>query len=253
MTFHHLSALQLDALLMNALPAGEDAQAKEHLAGCPQCRSECEIALAARDHFQQFVLPRTLDAIQGRAQRPWWRQVFTPWTLAPAMAVTAAWVLLVYMPHPPQSSTSNLGLKGTAAMQIFANHNGQVFPVRDGATLSAGDQIRFVVTPAGMPYLLVASVDGTGKPAIYFPYQGSQSGRLEDTARMELAGSIVLDAAPGPERVFAIFSKDPIFAAHVQEQLTALGARGPEAIRAAQHLQIPAQGQISVVFEKATP
>jgi len=108
------------------------------------------------------------------------------------------------------------------------------------------------VTPNGAPYLLIASIDSAGTASIYYPYHGEQSGPVAD-ARVELPGSIVLDATPGPERLFAIFTDEPIPVEIVMERLRAIGARGPEAIRSARALDVTAQTQLSLVFEKVTP
>jgi hypothetical protein len=135
---------------------------------------------------------------------------------------------------------------------VFANRNGETFPVHDGTTLAAGDRIRFVVAPDGARYLLVASVDGAGTASIYYPYGGTQSGPTEGE-RSELPGSIVLDAARGPERLYAIFSDEPIAADLVTERLRVIGAAGIDAIRRTRSLDVPARAQASLVFEKATP
>jgi hypothetical protein len=63
----------------------------------------------------------------------------------------------------------------------------------------------------------------------------------------------VLDAAPGPERLFAVFTEQPIDAAELTSALEALGKRGAEAIRQARELPIRANVQASLVFEKVAP
>jgi hypothetical protein len=135
---------------------------------------------------------------------------------------------------------------------VFAHRDGQTFAVHDGARLGAGDQIRFVVEPAGARYLLVASVDSLGQATIYYPYGAAMSAPIAGD-RIELAGSIVLDAAPGPERVFALFSDAPITATAVQDALRAIAAAGPDAIRGMRALPIAARAQTSVAFEKVVP
>jgi hypothetical protein len=137
------------------------------------------------------------------------------------------------------------------SFQVFARRADAVFAVHDGTELAAGDQIRFVVGSGGPEYLLVASVDGSGKPTVYYPYGGDHSGAVTNEPS-ELPGSIVLDAAPGPERVFALITKEPLDAAQVTRALAALGARGPGAIRTTAAIDIPAT-QASIVFEKAAP
>ncbi|HET9451957.1 MAG TPA: hypothetical protein VFO83_13795, partial [Aggregicoccus sp.] len=69
----------------------------------------------------------------------------------------------------------------------------------------------------------------------------------------ELPGSVVLDAAPGPERVFALFSDAPLAAGDVTRALEALGSGGRGAIRAQQRLPVAGTEQASFLFEKVQP
>jgi hypothetical protein len=237
----HVSALTLDSLAIGALDAEAEARTAAHLASCADCRAEQTAAAALREHFAVHVLPRT----HPESRRSW------RWALVAAPALAAAILLLVIM-RDRGGPDDELGIKGDATWQVFANRNGETFAVHDGSNLAAGDRIRFVVTPNGAPYVLVASVDGAGAASIYYPYGGTQSGPTHG-ARNELPGSIVLDAAPGPERLYAIFSDDPITADSVTEQLRMIGVRGADAIRHTRSLDVPSRAQASLVFEKAAP
>ena len=181
------------------------------------------------------------------------------WFALPALAAAAMAFLLIVVAAPRNHSTTRDGraddelrVKGGATWHVFANHRGHTFAVRDGAVLAAGDQIEFVVYPHGARYVIIGSVDGAGTASIYYPYAGNQSAPI-DGEGVELAGSIVLDAAPGPERLYALFSDDPISADVVRAQLRAVGARGVAAIRGARALSIRATAQATLVFEKAQP
>jgi hypothetical protein len=63
----------------------------------------------------------------------------------------------------------------------------------------------------------------------------------------------VLDAAPGPERVFALLSREPLDAAQVKRELARVGAGGAAAIRGTRLLALSADEQPSVLFEKPAP
>jgi hypothetical protein len=56
--------------------------------------------------------------------------------------------------------------------------------------------------------------------SVYFPPEGGQSAPV-GAGRSELPGSIELDDAPGPERLFAYFSEQPLPAAEVARALAA--------------------------------
>ena len=255
----HLSALTLDALALDALGAEEAARAREHVASCERCRGELEAGRAARAHFQENVFARSLPRVQERARKPAWRGPWLSRIAIPALAAAVALMLIVRARDVPgerpssleiEGAPSSLGIKGAAGLQVFASRADRVFPVHDGSRLAPGDRIRFVVRPAGLHYLLIASVDGSGNTTVYHPYGGTRSGALGDGPRVEIPGSIVLDAAPGPERIYALFSRAPIEAEQVAEALRDVGARGHDAIRNQRTVAIPTATQASVVFEK---
>ena len=231
----HLSALVIDELALGALPELEAARARVHLDHCPACRDERDTAAALRAEFR----PRALHVAP---KRRWW------WLLAPALAATAVIAVLVQR----QPVEPDLMIKGDASWQVFARRGERTFQVHDGAALAAGDRVRFVVVPDKARYLLVASIDGSGHASVYFPFDGTQSGKLEG-ARVELPDSIVLDDSHGPERLFALFSDDPLEASAVAEQLRAIGEHGAGAIRATTHLELKLRAQRTLLIEKVAP
>jgi hypothetical protein len=246
----HVSQMTIDGLAARLLSDAETATARAHVASCTRCRGDLETAEAACATFTREVLPRTLDRLAPRRAAPWR-------ILAPAFAVSGlATVLLVVWfvrraPVPP-TADDDLRMKGALTFQVFASRGDQVFAVRDATRLAAGDKIRFVVGAGEARYVLVASIDGAGHATIYHPYGGARSAPAP-VQPTDLPGSIVLDAAPGPERVFALVSREPLAAGDVARTLEALGERGAAAIRATPTLDLPGVTQASVVFEKAAP
>jgi hypothetical protein len=253
----HPSSLTIDALAAGHLTSAEAAQARAHVETCARCSADVAAAEAACATFTREVLPRTIGNLRPPARATpagsrWWRS-FGPALLVPALAAA---VLLIWIVRRPDSVATHddddIRIKGALTFQVFANRGGEVIAVHDGARLAAGDSIRFVVGARGPAYLLVASIDGAGKATIYYPYGGTRSGPVGKQPS-ELPGSIVLDAAPGPERVFALVSAEPLEADVVIRAIAAIGARGAGAIRATRTLDVPASAQASVVFEKVTP
>ena len=92
------------------------------------------------------------------------------------------------------------------------------------------------------------SIDGAGTATVYYPYGGERSGPTSQEPS-ELPGSIVLDAAPGPERVFALVSAEPLEAAVVKRKLLDMRSH----IRETTRLAVPGVEQASIVFEKEAP
>ncbi len=242
----HPSSLVIDALAAGHLVGEGAEQARAHIAGCARCRGDLEAAEAACAHFTHEVLLRTVGTLQVRPA--WWRRMW-PALVLPALAAAGLLLWLVRRPDV-RGPDRDVQIKGAITFQVFAKRGERVFALHDGTTLAPGDRIRFVA--GGARYLLIASVDGGGTPTVYYPYGGTRSAAIASEPS-ELPGSIVLDAAPGPERVFALFSARPLEAAEVTRALAALGARGAAAIRATAVLEIGADVQISVVFEKASP
>jgi hypothetical protein len=238
----HVSVLMLDALALGALDRDTADHIRAHLVSCAACREDQHTAAELREHFARSVLPRGLPV---RRPRRW------PWLAVPVLAAVVVVVVLIIAAQRPEQPPE-LAIKGDAGWQVFANRDGKTFAVHDGTELAAGDQIRFIVLPARAHYLLVASVDGSGAVMIYYPYGGEQSMTVEGD-RVELSGSIELDAAPGPERIYALLSDDPITAAIVEAHLRDVAAGGAEAIRGTHALPVPARAQLSLVFEKARP
>jgi hypothetical protein len=243
----HLSSLDLDALALGALSAAEAAAAQVHLERCPRCRHEHETTRALHQRFRQVVLPATRERLRPR---PWWRK--QPWLLAMAPAVMAAATLLLLVharPAPLVVDEPALATKGAASLRLFARRGDRVFAVHDRDPLRTGDAVRFAIEPAGWRYLLIGSVDGAGKATLYFPFDGAASAAIAPDRPYELPGSIVLDDAPGPERVFALLTAAPLDGSAVKAALAALGHRGADAIRGQRRLPVAAT-QLSLVFEK---
>jgi len=232
----HVSAFARDALGLGALPEAEAARVREHLAGCETCRGERDTDAAMHAEFRARVLPRTLP----QPRRRWWMLVALP-----ALAA-AALVMFVLVRHGDPREP-DLGIKGGPAWQVVALHGDHELRVHDFTKLAAGDRVRFVVVPNGARYVTIASVDGTGAASIYYA-----AVKLEGP-RVEVPDSIVLDAAPGPERLFALFSDQPLDAAPIEAKLRALGTGGAAKIRAASALDVPARAQLTLVFEKEQP
>ncbi len=247
----HLSSFDLDAAALGALP--RDAERSAHLASCATCQTRAAEGHALRAQLPPEVMSRTFAALHRRK-----RFVVVTSIVVPLVLAAAAVLLLVDTrgadPDKRHDVAPELAIKGGPALQGYALRDGRVFRVSDGDVLAAGDEIRFAVTPAGAGYVLIASVDGRGHATIYVPYDGERSVVIDPRARTELPGSIVLDDAMGPERVFAVFSTSPIRAADVWPALQRLAAAGPEALRSSARLdlRVPAT-QVSLVFQKAAP
>jgi len=260
MTAEHLSDWELDQLILRG--PGAEISPHPHLAACPSCSNELAAMRAARERFVADVFPRTRPAIRARAGR--WLPVRFGWAslaLAPALGALLVWLLPRFRPPPSIRLEPDLSLKSAPALHAFARRGDRVFAIREGAVLREGDLVRFEVVAAGLPYILIASIDGAGKATILYPFDGERSAPIGlpdqpsgTSGRFVTPGSAALDAAPGPERVFAFLSRVPVQAEAAKAALEALGRRGPAAIRAEGSLPLPGvERQLTVFWEKEPP
>ncbi|HEY4175592.1 MAG TPA: zf-HC2 domain-containing protein [Kofleriaceae bacterium] len=243
----HPSSLAIDTLAANRMSAPEASAVRAHIDTCERCRADFAEANAAVSTFTREVFPRTRDRLTVPA-RPWWRSLLP--VLAPVLAAAMVLVWFVRRPESVPTHEDVIRTKGGLTFRVFARRDHTVHLVQDGEALAAGDQIRFVAGGTSKRYILVVSIDGRGTASVYYPYGGSGSALLGD-GTSELPGSIVLDTAPGAERLFAVFTPEPIAAGPVLEQLRAIASKN--AIRDTRSLDVPASAQATLVFDKATP
>lgn len=222
----HLSSESIDLLLLSALPSHEAQLAHVHLESCASCKAQWQTLSDDQKRFEQFVFPRTLPTVQARVDAE--RSGFfgqLRWTMwVPALGVAAALVMLVFKGQETRLENDGyVGIKGQPTLEIFAiRGDGGPFAVGPGVPLHPKDRIRFVVSPAGAKYLLVASRDGAGTFSIYHPFGAQQSQALNDMkARLDVPGAVELDETLGPERVVAVFSEEPVMAEQVEAALRA--------------------------------
>jgi hypothetical protein len=115
--------------------------------------------------------------------------------------------------------------KGGPALTVYAHRGNRVFVVHDGEHLQPDDELRFVVAAAGQGYVMVVSRDGAGQASVYYPLAGPRSLAVA-AGRVELPGSVKLDGTLGHERLYALFSAQPLDANVVLERLARDGEVG---------------------------
>ena len=108
-------------------------------------------------------------------------------------------------------------------MRVYAKRSDQIFLVSDGMRLRKGDAIRFVPDLHGFKYLLVVSIEASGKVTPFFPYKGLFSAQIPVEPGTPLPGSIVLDESVGMETIWAVFSSEPVAVAQVRQWVASAG------------------------------
>jgi len=139
---------------------------------------------------------RRIQQRRPPAKAAWWRWLFAGGGLLAA----AAAIMLVVRPK----SEDDLQIKGDGI--TFLIHT----PSRtlaSGDAVTAGEKIRFEIgAPKG--FVAVYGVDGSGATTVYYPYGASAAAAYDPTTRV-LPGAIALDATPGAEHFFAVYSTEP--------------------------------------------
>ena len=93
------------------------------------------------------------------------------------------------------------------------------------AVVGAGDALRFAYEAPEDGHLLVLDLDGRGEASVLHPFGAATSAPLPAGQREFLPGSVVLDDAPGPELLVAVFSRRPVDAAPLLAALRAQAKR----------------------------
>jgi hypothetical protein len=253
----HLTEFELAKLLL------DDAKPTAHIDGCGHCRGEFERIRAEGATFTRKAFPRTLSAVEARLSRRRLSWLATAAFSVVAVAIAMLWLVGDDLVAPRALRASQPGVrrpviaaKGGPVLHLVARRTAggeeRIFGIESGAHLASGDAIRFVVDRPDGLYLLVVSVDGAGQVNVYYPYGGADAGRIEPGARVVLDGSIVLDDAVGPERVWAVVSDRQVTVAELRAQLPAIARGGAAAIRQGAELNVLGAYQTSVWFEKSS-
>lgn len=256
----HPSLLALERMSAGKLCSNEQSDLEAHLVTCSQCEGRWQELCAAQRHFMAEVYPRTIATTLERCRSSERAKKSSPWRWAavPVLAVAVIVLFVTVRPRPaplsPSQSEALIATKGsTPTFGMFARRGSEVFRVRSGSVLAPGDQVRFVVGPGNFNYLLIASIDGAGVTSIYYPFDGKRSAPLTREPRQELPGSVVLDQTLGSERVYALFSREPLSAKQVSIELLRVGREHSNTLRRHRDLRVRAKAQESIWFEKREP
>lgn len=254
----HLSEQQLAAALLPGAAAPTCP-----VPGCTECPERLAAARRVAQQFHDEVLPRTLPNIRAAAPRPrlaptgFFPKLLRPWALGGLAAVAALllWIKLRPAPAPLHGRDGGdapyVGVKDAddGGVAIYVRRGAAVHPLHDGATVHPGDALRFAVDPARGKYALVVSIDGAQQISVYAPFGGAAAAPLPapspttppaDAAKVELPGSVELDATLGDERLWVVLSETPLPVAALRPQLERLAAGGPAALAAATAEQLVA-------------
>ncbi len=199
-----------------------------HLNGCQACRARIDGRQARVSEFQETLAAPMWTRVRAEAGTRR-RARALPWAVIAAGAT--AILLLVVLPRRPPGSLGPTA-KGSALAEIVCRRGERAFVIGSGDEVAPGDRLRFRPLPLWPQarYIQVGSVDGTGGYSPFYPAGDGVSVALPVRGE-PLDGSIRLDDAPGPERLFVVLSATPLSTRDVRQVAEAHAADGERVAR----------------------
>lgn len=225
-----LALAELDAHPESASPAAASLGA--HASTCARCRSVLGELAQARaellggdpDAASRWAARSLLGRVEERraARRRRWL-TWLPATLVPAAAALALFALsdrsqraeLALVPAgDPGGRTTTRAKSAALALRVYCKRGQTQFELDPTASeppdLLAGDRLRFAYSKDVPGFLTVFSVDDQGRVFPYYRDDELGSQPAEAGQAVMLPGSVELDAHHGWERLFAVWSEQPL-------------------------------------------
>jgi hypothetical protein len=236
------SDLRLEAHLLDASASG----LSPHLEGCADCQARLRRMEAEGEDFRRFVFPATVDAVMEAAsprRRTNWFAAFVP-----AAAAAAAGFLLFLTPAPPEGYVGSKG--GALGLTVFVGSPDGARAVADGARIPATSALRFQIRSSEPCRIWIVSVDAAGQVSRLYPPWGDEGAEVGSAG--PLPGGAVLDGRPGPERIFAVCTQQPLRLSVLESAGRAVASGGRDGVRSARQLEglPPGALQASLLLEK---
>ncbi|MBA3456199.1 MAG: DUF4384 domain-containing protein [Deltaproteobacteria bacterium] len=224
--------VELERLLAEDLPAARVSEIESKAttadrARLDELRAENQAFLAHVDVAAEVrAIGRRMEKLapEPRKLATWWRWMFAGGALAAAAAA-----LLIIVRRPDQTVEDDIGVKGgDVALIIHTEHR----QLASGDTVQPGERIRFEINAGRRGYVAIIGIDGAGAQTVYFPFNGTQPAAIDPSVDRILPGAVKLDATPGDERFFALYSEQPFILDTVLPALR--GAKLPAGVASAE-------------------
>lgn len=213
-----LTDVELERHLAGDLPDARFAEATDaDRARLGELRSEAEAFMRSVDVDLEVKRIHQRVERMTPAKRSWLRW-FAP---IGALAAAAAAVLLVIRRggDTPAKRDDDLQVKGDAvSLVIHRQTSDGSTPMSSGDMVHPGDRIRFEVGVLQPGQLALIGIDGSGTATLYWPENANGSAVFDPKDRL-LPLAIQLDATPGDEHFFALYSTKPFALADVMPAL----------------------------------
>lgn len=162
-----------------------------HVAGCARCAGYLqELGALQAQRAVPTLPPAPLRARAGARRGPWLG-------LAAAALVALFVVLLSWVPGPEEPAVA---VKGGPAVQLLVRRGEQTRVWDGAAAIRAGDVLGLRVACAGFSRVAVAVAEGGGWARV------QQQACPDEAGAFALPFTLVVDGAPGRERLAVVFS-----------------------------------------------
>lgn len=210
-----LTDLELERLIAGDFPAARAAELEAKATQADLARRE-ELKAEHAAFLGSVDIDAEVRAIGKKMARmepekapraSWWRWIFTGGALA---AAAAAVIVLVGRRDPEGPTDDDIGIKGDSiTLVVHAANDAGSRTLASGDTIAPGTRIRFEVGAPKRGYVTVIGFDARGATTVYYPFGGAQAAVYDPTTGGLLPGAIAVDATPGAEKYFAVFSEQP--------------------------------------------
>ena len=159
------------------------------------------------------------ERYRPEARRPFWLRWLIP---IGTLAAAAAALVLFLQSKKPASRGDDDGDLRTKGDDVSLVIHGEAQRLANGDTVTPGTKLRFEAQGDRPGYIAVVGIDGAHETTVYYPYGATEATSIAHERL--LPGAIQLDATPGDETFFAVFSTRP-FA--IDAVLPAIRGAGP--------------------------
>jgi hypothetical protein len=203
--------LELERQLAGDLPA--DRAFDQHAtdadrARLAELRAEHEAYMRSVDIDNEVrrIQQRVARAAPEPASKRWLRWLVPAGALAAAAAVVL--VLVRRGGEQPQQGDEYQVKGDDVALVVYVATQDGSRRVTTGDSVTAGDKLRFEIDAAKPGYIALVGIDGSGALSVYYPESGAQPLAYDPHTRL-LPGAIALDATPGDEHFYVLYSAAP--------------------------------------------
>jgi hypothetical protein len=209
MAERHFTDLELERKLAGDLARPFDAEATDaDKARLGELEQEHAAFLSSIDVDAEVrrIQQRVERAAANNEKKSWLRWLAPMGVLAAAAAALV--IFFATKQHPAQGDDPDILYKGDGVSLVIYVKSGDASQrLQSGDTIASGAKIRFEIEGAKRGYIAVVGVDGTGQSSVYYPSGSPDAAALGGDNLLHVA--IQLDATPGDEKFFAVYSKTP--------------------------------------------